>query len=368
MHAHLVDSETCPGHAVFPASGTHLDALIGKTPLIDLRLSYKGKRLKVLVKAEQYNLTGSIKDRVALFILNRALRAGQLRPGDTIVEASSGNSGIAFAAIGRALGCRVKIFMPARMSTERQQLLRSLGADLELVSDAQGGFQEALRRCDLYAATHDGVFSPDQFTNELNCRAHEHTTGAEILAQLRDIGTQPAALVAGVGTGGTIMGVGRALKSHFANIRLCPMEPAESPTLSTGYKSGRHRLQGLFDEFVPDILKLEELDDIIQVNDGDAIVMAQRLSRELGLAVGLSSGANLIAAIKVAECLPEEAAVITVFCDDNKKYLSTDLCKQEPVRADYIAPEIDFLGFRAHGFGEASATAPAGKVNAAVPA
>lgn len=328
----------------------YIDDLIGRTPLIALTLRYRDKKIRVLAKAEHYNLTGSIKDRVALYILRQALRSGALRSGDTIVEASSGNSGIAFAAIGRAFGCNPKIYMPEGVSIERKQLLMSLGAQLELISEADGGFREALRRCDAFACKGDRVFSPDQFANELNCEAHQETTGAEILAQLTQLKVRPDAFVAGVGTGGTIMGVGRALRSAYPTIQVCAMELAESPTLSMGYKTGRHRIQGLFDEFVPGILKLDEVDDIVQIHDGDAILMAQRLSAELGLSVGMSSGANLVAAIKVAATLPEGATVLTVFCDDSKKYLSTDLFKTEPVRADYIAPRVEFSAIQSFGY------------------
>jgi len=328
-------------------SGADLQGLIGQTPMVALTVAYKGRQLQLLAKAEHFNMTGSIKDRVALYILRQAFRTGRCRPGDTIVEASSGNSGLAFAAIGRAMGCKVRIYMPSRMSVERQHLLRSMGAELVLISEQEGGFKEAMRRCEASASEETAVFSPDQFSNECNCQAHQVTTGAEIADQLVQAGLRPDAFIAGVGTGGTIMGVGRALRARFGKVRICAMEVAESPTLSQGRKTGQHRIQGLFDEFVPDILKLSELDQIVQVNDGDAILMAQRLSRELGLGVGLSSGGNLVAAIKLAETMPRGSRIVTVFCDDNKKYLSTDLFREEEVRESYITPYTQFLSFQA---------------------
>jgi cysteine synthase A len=189
------------------------------------------------------------------------------------------------------------------------------------------------------------VFLPSQFANDANPAAHEATTGPEILEQLALIGRSPDAFVAGVGTGGTVMGVGRYLRSYSHAIRVHPLEPAESPTLSAGRKCGHHRIQGISDEFIPPVVQLDALDDIVAVHDGDAILMAQKLARETGLGVGISSGANLIGAIQVQERLGGEAAVVTVFPDSNKKYLSTDLLQGEPVRDEYLTPEIELTGF-----------------------
>jgi cysteine synthase A len=191
------------------------------------------------------------------------------------------------------------------------------------------------------------VFLPCQFSNAANAEAHERSTGPEIAAQLEDRGLRPDAFVAGVGTGGTVMGTGRYLREHFGAVKVHPMEPAESPTLSTGCKVGHHRIQGVSDEFIPAIVQLDELDEIIAVPDGDAILMAQKLATDLGLGVGISSGANLLAALRVQEMLGPEAVVVTIFCDDNKKYLSTDLLRNEPVRPGYVSPEIDLLGYEA---------------------
>jgi cysteine synthase A len=323
-------------------------SVIGNSPLLEIRLTYKGKPRTVFAKIEQFNLTGSIKDRMALYILQRAYEKGKIKPGDTIVEATSGNTGIAFAAIGRALGHRVMIAMPDWMSKERVDIIRSLGATVIHVSKEQGGFLGSIRITEEIAASQPNIFLPCQFVNDCNADAHQETTGPELFCQMQDAGASPDIFVAGIGTGGTIMGVGRYLKSRNPAIRLHPMEPAESPTLSTGYKVGKHRIQGISDEFIPEIVKLNELDEIIKVHDGDAILMAQKLASQLGLAVGISSGANFIAAIIAQNMLGNNANVATVFSDSNKKYLSTDLMHEEPVGEGYYSPDIELLDFSAH--------------------
>jgi cysteine synthase A len=198
------------------------------------------------------------------------------------------------------------------------------------------------------ANSNHGCFLPRQFANTDNIEAHYLTTGPELWWQLAYCARTPEAFVAGVGTGGTVMGVGQYLKEMNPNIRIHPMEPANSPTLTTGKKVGHHRIQGISDEFIPDIVDLKKLDSIISVPDGDAILMAQKLARELGLAVGISSGANFLAAILAQNQLSPQATVVTIFPDDNKKYLSTDLLREEPAKPDYLAPKIELLGFTAH--------------------
>jgi cysteine synthase A len=318
---------------------------VGNTPLHAIRFRFRGRERALYAKAEQLSLTGSIKDRMALYVLERAYAEGRIKPGDVIAEATSGNTGIAFAAIGRALGHPVTIFMPDWMSRERRDLIESFGATVVPVSKEQGGFLGAIHRCEELAAGRDDVFLPRQFANHANVEAHERTTGPEIWYQLDARGLVPHAFVAGVGTGGTVMGVGRYLRRRRPGIRIHPLEPAESPTLSTGCKVGRHRIQGISDEFIPPIVDLAALDEVIAVSDGDAIVMAQRLAAGLGLGVGISSGANFLGALMAQERLGGEAVVATVFPDDNKKYLSTALLAKEPARAGYLAPEVELLGF-----------------------
>ncbi|SJN42683.1 Cysteine synthase [Sphingobacterium sp. JB170] len=281
---------------------------------------------------------------MALYILYKAYMDCAIRPTDTIIEATSGNTGIAFSAIGRALGHQVKIIMPNWLSKERIDIIKSLGAKIELISKEDGGFLGSIRLSE-QLASQGGVFLPCQFENQYNIEAHELTTGREIAEQLWNVGKTPDAFVAGVGTGGTVMGVGRYLKSINPSVCIHPLEPAESPTLTTGHKIGTHRIQGISDEFIPAIVQLEQLDRVIQAADGDSILMAQKLAEQLGLAVGISSGANVIGAIKRKAQLGKDAVVVTLLCDDNKKYLSTDLVREEPAKEGFLSPEIEFQGF-----------------------
>lgn len=326
-----------------------LQHMVGNTPLLAVDFLYKGSRRTIYAKAEYLNLTGSIKDRMAFHILRTAYQKGAIKPGDVIAEATSGNTGISFSALGRALGHPVVIYMPDWMSQERVKLIQSFGADIVPVSKEQGGFLGSIKLSEELREKHGNVFLPCQFSNCANCEAHELTTGPEIWNQLASVGLEPDAFVAGVGTGGTIMGVSHFLKARKPGIKVHPMEPAESPTLATGCKVGAHRIQGVSDEFIPAIVKLDQLDEIIDVSDGDAIIMAQKLATNLGLAVGISSGANFIAALQVQERLNSEAVVVSIFCDDNKKYLSTDLLRNEPVKPTYYSPEVDLISFRAIG-------------------
>jgi cysteine synthase A len=327
-----------------------LRVLVGNTPLLEIHFTLFGRHRTIWAKAEQLNLTGSIKDRMAFHVLRDGYQRGLVAPGGTIIEATSGNTGIAFAAMGRAIGHPVVIFMPEWMSEERLALMRSFGADVRLVSAAEGGFLGSLDRAEDLARELPGSFLPRQFANEANVASHERTTGPEIWAQMRSRARrEPDAFVAGVGTGGTIMGAGRYLRRMNPRIRLYPVEPASSPTLTTGRKLGTHRIQGISDEFVPPIVKLSDLDCPIAVDDGDAIIMAQRLAAELGLGVGISSGANFLAAIEAGTRIGDGASVVTIFPDSNKKYLSTALMREEPARSDYIAPEVRFVGYHAIG-------------------
>jgi len=323
-----------------------LSALIGNTPVIKILARCEGQDVTVYAKAEMYNLSGSIKDRMALAILQDAIRRGELLPGQTIVEATSGNSGISFAAIGSALGHPVTIFMPDWVSAERRALLAVYGADVRLVSREEGGFLGCLAAAEKLGA--QGAYMPRQFSNPVNADEHAEGTGPELWQQVAADGGALGGFVAGVGTGGTVMGMGRYLKSRDASLAVHPVEPIESPTLSVGHKCGQHRVQGLSDEFIPAILNLAELDDVIGVHDGDAIMMAQQLIRQLGLGVGISSGINLVAAIRVALKQPVASdgtrkAVATIFADSNSKYLSTDLARTEPCCEDYWTPEIELL-------------------------
>jgi cysteine synthase len=319
--------------------------IVGNSPLLVISFRYKGEKRVIYAKSEQFNITGSIKDRMALYILQRAYETGQIKPGDRIVEATSGNTGIAFAAIGRAIGHEVSIVMPDWMSKERVDIIRSLGATIIPISKKQGGFIGSIRKTEEIAASEPNIFLPRQFVNPANAEAHEFTTGPELWWQLDSHDVIPDAFIAGIGTGGTVMGVGKFLKSMNPKIKVHPLEPAESPTLSTGCKVGNHRIQGISDEFIPDLVKLDKLDKVMMVNDGDAILMAQQMAKKLGLAVGISSGANFIGALKVQNETGPKTNVVTVFSDCNKKYLSTDLMREEPIKKGYYTPEAELLDF-----------------------
>lgn len=323
-----------------------LSALIGHTPLLELCYTCDGVPGRIFAKCEQMNLTGSIKDRMALSILDHAYREGLIQPDDTIIEVTSGNTGIAFAALGAALGHRVEIYMPDWMSRERVDIIRSYGATVIPVTREAGGFVGALRIVDELADTRSHIFLPLQFANQANVDAHRLGTGVELTQQLASEGLRPDAFVAGVGTGGTIMGVGLHLRKTHPLARVHPVEPAESPVLSTGCKVGTHRIQGISDEFIPAIVDLSLLDRPIPVSDGDSILMAQKLAASLGLAVGISSGCNFLAALAVQKELGPNSIVATVFSDDNKKYLSTGLLQNEPVRDHYLSPGVQLKSLR----------------------
>ena len=328
---------------------TTLDQMVGNTPLLEIEFKFRGEERQIFAKAEHFNLTGSIKDRMALHILKEGYRIGKLKKGDLIAEATSGNTGISFAAIGKAFKHHVVIHMPDWMSRERIALIKSVGAEVVLVSKEKGGFLGSIDLCDGLAKEREDVFLPHQFSNSANCDAHYKSTGPELWHQFQTLGLIPDALVAGVGTGGTIMGTGKYLKEMNPEIKLYPLEPAESPTLRTGRKVGTHRIQGISDEFIPAIVQLSELDEVIDASDGDAILMAQKLALELGLAVGISSGANFLGALQAQEKLGSDAVVVTVFADSNKKYLSTDLFRDEPVKENYLSPEIELLSYKTFG-------------------
>lgn len=321
-----------------------INKLIGNTPIIEIKYRFQGKESIIYTKYECYNFTGSIKDRMAFYILKEAFKQGELKKGDTIVEATSGNTGISLSAIGSAIGCEVIIIMPDWMSLERKQIIESYGAKVITVSKEEGGFLRSVELSKEMAENNPKVFLPCQFSNINNVKAHQ-ATGTELYEQMQTRGLTPDAFVAGVGTGGTVIGVGKTLRSFNPNVKIHPLEPAESPTLSTGYKTGSHRIQGISDEFIPDIMKMGEYDEIIQASDGDAIIMAQKLAKTLGFGVGISSGANFVGAIKLQQKYGKDSVVTTVFPDCNKKYLSTNLMEQEPVKAEYLAPEVELVNF-----------------------
>lgn len=324
----------------------NLQAMIGNTPLAEINYEYKGEKRRIYAKIESFNLTGSIKDRVAFYVLKKAYEQGDIHEGDEICEATSGNTGISFSGVGSYLGHHVVIYMPDWMSRERITLMQSYGAEVRLVSHEQGGFLGSIKLADDYAAERGNVFLPHQFSNEDNTEAHIASTAEEIARQLKLFGAKPDCFIAGVGTGGTVMGVGRRLRRDFPELTVHPLEPLNSPTLSTGCKVGNHRIQGISDEFIPPILHMDELNEIISVDDGDSIIMARLLAERLGVGVGVSSGANFIGAVMLQNMFGGDKTVVTTFADDCKKYLSTDYSNPPEMQKDSLLHSLKLTGMR----------------------
>ena len=293
---------------------------IGNTPMIKINYTLEGEEGSVFVKLEQYNITGSIKDRVAFYIIKKAYERGELVKGKEIVEATSGNTGIALSALGAYFGNPVHIFMPNWVSKERLDLMRMYGAKVTLISKEEGGFKRAVEAAREYALANDAFLS-NQFENEDNILAHFETTGEEIVNKIDNIG----GFVSGIGTGGTLIGISKKLKLYNKDLKVIALEPDKMPLLKENRILGEHKIEGIGDDFIPELVDRKLIDEVVLINDEDAINMSRILSKELGLGVGISSGANLIASIIKAKEIP--GRMVTVFADDNKKYLSTDLSK-----------------------------------------
>ena len=291
---------------------------IGHTPLIRIRSASNLTRCNLFAKAEFMNPGGSIKDRIARQIIFEAEKRGELRPGSTIMEVTSGNTGIALAMVGAMRGYRVVIVMPKTVSQERRSMITSFGAELELL-DEIGDMQAAIARTEEYAAAHQDVFLPRQFSNPDNVETHRTTTGPEIMRQLNG---EIDAFVMGVGTGGTVMGVGRALRKAGSRARIVAVEPDESAVMSGG-KPGPHGIQGLADGFIPSLVALDEIDQVVRITTRDAVDAAHRIGVEEGLLVGISSGANVLAATRIAAELGPGHNIVTVLCDRGERYLSS---------------------------------------------
>ena len=311
--------------------------IIGNTPMIKINYKYKEKNKQIFVKLEYYNLTGSIKDRVAFYMINNAKAKGILKEKQPLIEATSGNTGISLSALGAYYNHPVYIFMPDWASKERIQLMKSYGANIFLFSKEEGGFFKCIEEAKKLAQNINGLFT-NQFSNMDNFFAHYETTGEEILNQL----TKPiSGFVSGVGTGGTLMGTGKKLKEKYPNLMITAIEPDKMPLMSKGIILSQHKIEGIGDDFIPDLIDKNKIDKILLITDYDAINMSRKLSRELGIGVGISSGANLLGGILLENDI--DGNIVTIFPDDNKKYLSTEITNDIDSNPNFLSNQIELL-------------------------
>ena len=297
--------------------------LIGKTPIVKLNRIVESDSADVYLKLEFMNPGSSVKDRIALAMIEDAENKGLLKEGDTIIEPTSGNTGIGLAMVAAAKGYKAILVMPETMSIERRNLLRAYGAELVLTPGPEG-MGGAIRKATELAEEH-GYFIPQQFQNQANPEIHRITTGPEIVEQMGD---QLDAFIAGIGTGGTITGAGEVLKEAYKDIKIYAVEPADSPVLSGG-KPGPHKIQGIGAGFVPETLDVEVYDEIIQVKTEQAFEYARRVAKEEGILVGISSGAVVYAATEVAKKLGKGKKVLVIIPSNGERYLSTPLYQFE---------------------------------------
>jgi cysteine synthase A len=294
--------------------------LIGYTPVVRIRRMSGPEDAKILAKLESFNPGGSVKDRICLSMIEAAEREGKLKPGGTIIEPTSGNTGIGLAFVAAVKGYRAIFTMPETMSLERRNLLYAYGAELVLTPGGEG-MTGAIRKAEEMEAANPDYFMPQQFNNPANPEIHRQTTAQEILKQ---VGSDIDAFVAGVGTGGTVTGVGEILKHYNENIRIVAVEPSGSAVLSGG-DAGPHKIQGIGAGFVPEVLNMGIVDQVLPVSDEEASAMAQDLARQEGILCGISSGAAMVATKAVASELGKGKTVVALFPDTGERYLSTDL-------------------------------------------
>ena len=313
--------------------------LIGNTPMIKISYRYKGKEKRIFAKLEYFNFTGSIKDRVAFYMINNAKKRGILKERMPIVEATSGNTGISLSALGSYYKHPVQIFMPNWASKERIELMKAYGANVHLISKEDGGFIKCVEEAEKLSHKINGFYA-NQFSNKDNYLAHYETTGEEILNQILE---KIGGFVSGIGTGGTLMGIGDKLKKKYPDMVLTAIEPDKMPLLSQRKVFEQHKIEGIGDDFIPDLVDKSKIDKIILINDDDAINMSRKLAKELGIGVGISSGANFIGSVLLADEIDDD--VVTIFADDNKKYLSTDLSKEIDTNEKFISNKIELLNF-----------------------
>lgn len=305
----------------------NITQLIGDTPLVRLNRVVPEDSAEVYVKLEYQNPGSSVKDRIAISMIEVAEKEGLLKPGTTIIEPTSGNTGIGLAMVAAAKGYKAILVMPETMSIERRNLLRAYGAQLVLTPGAEG-MKGAIRRAEELQAENPDYFMPQQFKNQANVKVHIETTGPEIVEAINSYDGKLDAFISGIGTGGTITGAGSILKQNFPNIKIFAVEPAASPVLSGG-KPGPHKIQGIGAGFVPDILNTDIYDGIISVENEEAFETSRRVAKEEGILGGISSGAAIFAALKVAKELGKGKRVVAVLASNGERYLSTPLYQFE---------------------------------------
>lgn len=310
-----------------------INKLIGNTPLIKIKYEFKGQIKNIYTKLEFYNLTGSIKDRIAFYMIKNAKEKEILKENMPIIEVTSGNTGIALAALAAYYKHPLYIFMPNWVSEERKKLIEMYGANIILISKEEGGFKECIRQAKELSKKINGFYI-DQFSNQNNVLAHYETTGKEIIDKIKVDG-----FITGIGTGGTLVGTALKLKEKNKT-KIFAIEPKSMSLIKEG-KIGEHKIEGIGDEFIPEIVDLDIIDEIILVEDDEAIKMSQKLSKELGIGVGISSGANMIGAVLMHEKV--DGNIVTVFPDDLKKYITTDLKKE--IKGNTLADKITLLDF-----------------------
>jgi len=306
-----------------PKIVNNVTELIGDTPLVRLNRLVPEGSAEIYVKLEYQNPGASVKDRIAISMIEEAEKEGRIKPGDTIVEPTSGNTGIGLAMVAAAKGYRAVLVMPETLSIERRNLLRAYGAELVLTPGSEG-MNGAVRKAEELLAQNPDWFMPQQFKNPANVKIHRETTGPEIVEAINSLDGKLDAFVAGVGTGGTISGAGEVLRKHFPHIKIYAVEPAASPLLSGG-KPGPHKIQGIGANFIPDILNREIYDGVITVENEEAFETARRAAKEEGILCGISSGAAIFAALKVAKELGAGKRVVAVVPSNGERYLSTPL-------------------------------------------
>ena len=306
---------------------SNVTELIGNTPLVKLNRVVPEDSAEVYVKLEYQNPGASVKDRIAISMIEVAEAEGKIKPGDTIVEPTSGNTGIGIAMVAAAKGYNAILVMPETMSLERRNLLKAYGAQLVLTPGAEG-MKGAIKRAEEIQAENPNYFFPQQFKNQANVKVHRETTGPEIVAAINAADGKLDAFISGIGTGGTITGAGEVLKKAFPGIEIYAVEPAAAPVLSGG-KPGPHKIQGIGAGFVPDILNTDVYNNVIQVENEQAFETSRRVAKEEGILGGISSGAAIFAALQVAKKLGKGKRVVAILASNGERYLSTPLYQFE---------------------------------------